>query len=222
MSKKETILTYSLLAFVSLGIIIGTYFGNIGNIISTITTAITAIIGAIAVYIQMRKDKEISETEFLLEFSKFFYTFEGAQALEKKIDRAMERGEIYEWSEEDYNSLSDYMIWLDALSTMIINKTLSLKLVNNIFNYRFFTVVNNPSLQRKELCVYGVYYKSIFKAHNMWVKYRKALGQPILFEEYDLSKVEIYESALKDKAVIKSIPYEPHGKVPIAPKARKK
>ena len=199
MSRRESIITYSLLVFLCAGIILGTFLGDLGEIISTVITSITAVVGAIAVYIQMKKDKEINETQFLLEFSKFFYTFEGAQALEKKIDRAMEKGEIYEWTEDDYENLQDYMIWMVALGSMVLNKTLSLKLINNIFNYRFFTVVNNPSIQKNEINVYPTYYKSVFLLHKVWTQYRRDMGQPILFEEHDLSKLDIYDSMVKSK-----------------------
>ena len=81
MKLKEQILTYSLLGIMCAGVIVGSLLGDIGNVVSAVVTAITAMISAVAVYIQMKKDKEISQSEFLLEFSKYFYSFKSASEL---------------------------------------------------------------------------------------------------------------------------------------------
>ena len=199
MKKKELILTYTLLAVMCIGVIIGSLLGEIGDIIATITTAITAIISAIAVYVQMKKDKDIAQAEFLLEFSKFFYTFEGAQKLESKVDRAMEKNSMYKWNKDDYELVYDYMLWLEALASMVINKTLTLKLINNIYNYRFFAIVNNPTIQKNEIAKFPTFYKNVFKLHKLWSDYRKTEGQDILLEKYDLSKLQMYDQIVKGK-----------------------
>ena len=197
MKRRETIITYSLMIILCIGIILGSFLGDIGEIISTIITSLTAIISAIAVYIQMRKDAKITQAEFLLEFSKVFYSYEGAQELEKKIDRAAENGELYEYTTEDYELLNDYLLWLEGLSTMVVNKTFNIKLINNLYNYRFFMVVNNPSIQKNELGRFATFYKDIFILHKLWTTYRKKHNQPILNGKYDLSKLPNYEETLK-------------------------
>lgn len=194
MKLKEKITTYTLLVIMCVGIIVGSFFGEVGNIISTIVTSLTAIISAVAVYIQMKKDADITQTEFLLEFSKFFYTFEGTQIIEQKIDRAMEKNQIYEYTDDDYLYLCDYLLWLEGLASMVMDKSLTISLINDLYNYRFFAVVNNPMIQEKELVKFSSYYPGIFKLHKKWVDYRKAKGQPIMQEEFDLSKIENYES----------------------------
>ena len=199
MKLKEKLFTYSLLVVMCVGVAVGTFFGRIGEIISTIVTSLTAVVSAIAVYIQMKKDKDITQTEFLLEFSKFFYTFEGAQKLEKKIDRAMEKNKLYEYSTDDYEEVCDYLLWIEALASMVNRKSLSIKTINDLYSYRFFAVVNNPSIQTKEIANYANYYKNIYHLHREWVKYRKSLGQEILLEEYDLSKTESYNAICKGK-----------------------
>jgi hypothetical protein len=197
MKKKETIITYTLMIIMCLGIFIGSMFGGVGTIISTIVTSATAVVSAIAVYIQMRKDTEITQAEFLLEFSKFFYSFEGAQKLEAKIDRSVEKGQVLKITSDDYEEVNDYMIWLEGLASMVINKTLTLKLIDNMYNYRFFALVNNPYIQQSELSAFGSYYRNIFKLHYMWSEYRKEHGKEILYEKYDLSKLDNYESVVK-------------------------
>lgn len=197
MKKKETILTYLLMFVVCVAVVIGSFFGEVGEIISTIITSLTAVISAIAVYVQMRKDTKITQAEFLLEFSKVFYAYEGAQVLENKIDRATEEGKLYEYTTDDYEALNDYLLWLEGLAAMVVNKTLTVKLINSLYNYRFFMVVNNPSVQQNELGRFATSYKDIFILHNQWISYRKKHNQPILLEESDLSKLDAYDSILK-------------------------
>ena len=197
MKLKETILTYVILIIMCVGISVGFFFDDIGVIISNVVTALTAIISAIAVYVQMKKEAQITQAEFLLEFSKVFYSYEGAPKLEEKIDRAMEKNEIYKYTTKDYELVNDYMIWLSALASMVENKTLSIKIIDSIYNYRFFTVVNNPYVQKHELIPFAQFYKSIYILHDEWVRYRKKHGKKILFEEYELSKQENYAEIVK-------------------------
>lgn len=198
-SRKETVVIYSLLVLMCFGVVIGSFWNEYGSIISTIVTSITAVVSAIAVYFQMRKDTEITQAEFLLEYSKCFYSYEGAELLEKKIDKAIEKKELYQYSVEDYELVYDYFLWITGLASMVENKTLPISLINNIYNYRFFTVVNNPSIQQSELCKFGEYYKSVYRLHKQWTDYRKKHNQYILQEDYDLSKVESYQRILAIK-----------------------
>ena len=194
MKLTEKILIYSLLTIMCLGITIGTFFDSIGTVIAGITTTITAVISAVAVYYQMKKDAQVTRAEFLLEFSKVFYSYDGAVKLEAKIDKAAENGKIYEYTSDDYELLNDYMLWLEALSSMVENRTITIDLINDLYNYRFFSVVNNPSVQDKELCVFAQYYSSIFSLHKAWSAYRIKHGEFIINEEYDLSKHPVYKT----------------------------
>lgn len=199
MKLKESIITYSLMVVMCVGVVVGSLFGSIGDIIANIITSLTAVVSALAVYIQMKKDTQITQTEFLLEFSKNFYFYDKALLLEEKIDRSFENGEVYKYTTEDYELLGDYMLWLDALASMIDNKTFRLQTINNLFNYRFFSVVNNPYIQEMELCKFSDYYKHIFILYSKWSAFRKKNGQPILQEEYDLSKTQAFKNILKIK-----------------------
>ena len=147
----------------------------------------------------MKKDAKITQAGFLLEFSKLFYSYEGAEKLEQKIDRKVEQGEMYVYTTDDYELINDYFLWLEALAAMIENKTLDIAFVNELYNYRFFSVTNNPTIQKNELCRFAQYYSSIFFLHKEWVAYRKKHRQPIMYEEYDLSKHPEYNAVLKGK-----------------------
>ena len=95
--------------------------------------------------------------------------------------------------------VNDYFLWLEALAAMIENKTLDIAFINELYNYRFFSVINNPSIQKNELCRFAQYYSSIFWLHKNWTLYRRKHGQPIMHEEYDLSKYPLYDKVLSSK-----------------------
>ena len=174
MKLKESIITYSLMVVMCVGVVVGSLFGSIGDIIANIITSLTAVVSALAVYIQMKKDTQITQTEFLLEFSKNFYFYDKALLLEEKIDRSFENGEVYKYTSEDYELLGDYMLWLDALASMIDNKTFRLQTINNLFNYRFFSVVNNPYIQEHYLLPTSSSYVQLFELCQIWTRHRKS------------------------------------------------
>ena len=70
MKKKELIFTYVILGILLVAITVGTLSDDFGNLIANIITTLMAIVSAVAVYLQMKKDTEITKAEFLLEFSK--------------------------------------------------------------------------------------------------------------------------------------------------------
>lgn len=200
MSKKEIILTYSLMFIIIIGAIVATFVDSISNIVSAIITSLAAIVGAVALYIQMRKDKQISQASFLLEFSKYFYIMSGAGEIEEKFDRAIERGEEYDATGDvDYEGRTAYLQWCESLASLIKRGTLSVDKIDTIFSYRFFSIVNNTYIQKEELIKFPDYYKNIFLLHKKWTEYKKRNGEPILFADKDLSKVSIYNSIISKK-----------------------
>lgn len=68
---KNSVLTIATMLIV-IGIIISSFLTEYSSLIATITTTITAVIGAVALFIQFKKDKEINKASFLLEVSKQF------------------------------------------------------------------------------------------------------------------------------------------------------
>ena len=199
MKLKEKVFAFFILFILCAGVTIGTIIETYGDIITNLTTTLTAVVSVGAVYLQMKKDAKITQAGFLLEFSKLFYSYEGAEILEQKIDRKAEQGEMYVYTTDDYELINDYFLWLEALAAMIENKTLDIEFINELYNYRFFSVTNNPSIQKNELCRFAQYYSSIFFLHKEWVSYRKKHGQPIMYEEYDLAKNPVYDKILSGR-----------------------
>lgn len=70
-----------------------------------------------------------------------------------------------------YQSIVNYLVYLESFATLITQRRVKIKEVDDLFGYRFFIAVNNPVLQQNELLPYKQFYKGIYKAYIRWVRY---------------------------------------------------
>ena len=192
---SNTILIIST-SLIVLGVIIGSFLTEYSNTISTIVTTVTAIIGAVALWIQFKKDKQINEASFIVEFYQSFYEQESNVKVLNELDK--------KYSEEKYTSLKtmsadvlNYLTWIRTLCDLIDRKVLSYESIDEIYSYKFFMILNNKEVQEMEIHKYANLYKLIYKTHNGWTKYHKKKGLAILMADEDLSLVEGYEDLCK-------------------------
>lgn len=68
---KNLIVIISTLLIV-IGVIVSSVLTDQASVISTVVTTITAIIGAVALWIQFKKDREVNQASFIIEFHKSF------------------------------------------------------------------------------------------------------------------------------------------------------
>ena len=157
----------------------------LANKIFDIVTLITAILGAIALYIQFKRDKNINEASFLLEFWKTFSENPKLIAIQKKLDPS-ENLASTQLTEDDYETILTYAQWLEALCTIINRNIVSINFIDDMYNYMFFSFVNNKYIQERELLPNCKYYRGIFKSYALWSEYLKSRKKDILFEENSL------------------------------------
>jgi len=158
---------------------------GIASRIAEVVTLITAVVGAIALYLQFKRDKEINEASFLLEFWKSFSENPSLQSVMQKCDKQLNNQPV-EWTEEDYDSIVSYGQWLEALSSVINKDILTFDFINNMYNYCFFVFVNNKYIQEKELLPNKPYYQGIITAYRAWLKYLRKHKLHIMLEENSL------------------------------------
>lgn len=159
--------------------------------IATVITTITAIIGAVALWIQFSKDKQISQASFIVEFYQTFYAQEGNLKVLTELDK--------KYSNEKYDSLKmmkpevlNYLGWIRSLCSLIDRGVLSIESVDEIYGYKFFIILNNKEVQEMELSKYPDLYKLMFRTHKSWSDYRKKKGGHLICESEDLSLIESY------------------------------
>lgn len=165
---------------------------GIGSRIVEVITLITAVIGAVALYLQFKRDKEINEANFLLEFWKSFSENDKLIVIQEKCDRDL-CSDSTSFKDSDYSGILLYAQWLEALSAVINRELLSFDFIDNLYNYMFFVFVNNKYVQEKEILPNLEYYQGIIEAYKLWINYLKKHNKKILLEENSLiNEIEKY------------------------------
>lgn len=193
--KKSKTMTYVLIIIVIIMLMVSSLFSEneymIDKIITIITTA-TAMIGAIAIFIQFKKDKNINQANFILNYGKYFHEVKGNDEINEKLEK-YQQGQKDIFNESDNMGIINCLVWCEGLSVLIQDGTLELCKIDNLFSYTFFLIVNNEYIQKHELVENAEYYKGVYALHRIWTDYKRKTRQPILNEETDLSKTKEYK-----------------------------
>ena len=180
-----------LITFISIFLICCSIFATLllenetASRIAEIVTLITAIIGAIALYVQFKRDKNINEAGFLLEFWKSFSENPHLIKIQMKCDKDINAKKTC-FNEEDYEGIIIYAQWLEALCAIIKREVVSLDFINNMYGYIFFVFVNNKYVQEKEILPNKKFYQGIIGAYGLWVKYLKKHNKEVMLEKNSL------------------------------------
>jgi len=127
--------------------------------ISTVVATIVAGLGIFGVWIQLKRDANIKEAEFLINFNFTFITTDKLVAMEQKLERCRTKGETLTLEGEERQQLIDYLVYLESLAPLVINRMVHLEIVDNLFSYRYFVAVNNPEIQAFELFPEAEFYR---------------------------------------------------------------
>ena len=147
-----------------------------------------AIIGLIAIWYQLKKNKEINDAQFIVEI---FEQYRSHSELFNKISPYEERD--LNLSKKDKNKITSLLGFYESIYYLLEKKVISFHTVNNSFGYNFFSLVHHEYVQKSELASYGEYYRTIFKLHKIWVEFRKSKNQKIVGQNNSLEKLDEYE-----------------------------
>lgn len=189
--RKNSI--YYTFAFLIIMILVLSLFldNTLGSRIVTIATVCTAMIGAISMFIQYKRDKDVNQATFILEYEKYFHSLNKVEETVRILDE-YRLGDKNNLKKIDYQGIVNYLVWCEELATLYQKNVVDLETIDNIFSYTFFLITNNAYIQEKELCPQAEFYKGIFYLHKQWTNYKKATKQPIINEEESLNKVKDY------------------------------
>ena len=95
-------------------------------------------------------------------------------------------------TEENQQTVVNYLVYHEALAVFVKKRVLSIDSIDDLFAYRFFLIMNNPEIQRKELCPEAQYYHGCYWLHKKWTEYRKKKGLYIMLEGTSLEKTDEY------------------------------
>ena len=185
---KKGKLTIFLSVFLLAISLIGSIFiaDNISSKLFNAITVVTAIVGAIALFIQFKKDKQINEASFIFDFSASFYDQYNCADLVPILDDYADNKIKNINYEENSGIIVRYMQWVESIGAIIEEGTIDLKSIDQVLGYRFFIIVNNKEIQKNELIPYRSHYIGTFKLYKKWYEYKKANNLPIPLEKTSL------------------------------------
>lgn len=168
--------------------------------VATIITTVTAIIGAFAIWFQMKRERDINEAEFIMNYNISFIENPEYVELEQRLEKyrkVIEAGGNPEEAEEiiteeNQQTVVNYLVYHEALAVFVKKRVLAIDSIDDLFAYRFFLIMNNPEIQRKELCPEAQYYHGCYWLHKKWTEYRKKKGLYILLEDTSLEQTDEY------------------------------
>lgn len=149
--------------------------------------SITAIIGVIAIWYQMKRDKDLTEAEFINNLNNTFTTNPDIKYIFAKLQNS--RGsEEDPFIDEDMIKVVDYLTFFETISNLIQRNVLNFDMINDLFSYRFFIIVHNIHIQDREIIPDNSYYGNLYTLHKLWVHYRKKNNLDIPYESKSLEK----------------------------------
>lgn len=193
MKKNKTILIISILMMCAA--LIGSLFLDdvLGARISNIVTIITAIVGAVALFVQFKKDKDLNMASFVIDYSVQFYDIYNLNNILNELEKCRVDKDYKLDVEKNYQDIVAYLQWLESLAALVNTNLLTIEKIDDVLSYRFFLIVNNKQIQEAELIPCKEFYRGIFKMYKEWSAYKKKKGLFIIFEENELSNYPEYK-----------------------------
>lgn len=198
--KKNKVVTIISVILLSIALISSLFLDEvIGSRISNIITIITAIIGAVALFVQFKKDKELNEASFIVDYSVQFYDIYNLKDILNELENCRKDKNYVINMDKYYKDIVGYLQWLESLAALVNNKILSIKKIDDVLSYRFFLIVNNKQIQNYEIIPCRNYYRGIYRLYQEWSEYKKKNNLEIIFENNELSKSKGFEEISNSK-----------------------
>jgi len=197
MKRSKAVLVISIIMMAAA--LVGSLFLDdvLGARISNIVTIITAIVGAVALFVQFKKDKELNMASFVIDYSVQFYDIYNLNNILNELEKCRVDKKYKLDVEKNYQDIVAYLQWLESLAALVNTNLLTIEKIDNVLSYMFFLIVNNKEVQDKEIIPCREFYRGIFELYEKWSAYKKKKNMQIIFEENELSLREEYKEIQK-------------------------
>ena len=140
-----TVLSVALIAFGMFGSLL--LEEALANRIVGIITACTAIVGAVSLFYQFKRDKNLNEASFLVDYSQQFYEIYDCADLMNELEKCRIDPDYVLDTEKYYQKIVGYLEWLETLGALVNSNLLSISKIDDVLSYRYFLIVNNKQIQ---------------------------------------------------------------------------
>ena len=154
-----------------------------------VITAVTAIFGVISILVQSQENHDLRESQFIVNLNKDYISNGEYQLLLDSLEK-VKAGESF--SADKFDLISNYFDFFEPIYLLIRKKVIDIETIDDLFAFRFFSVVNNKEVQRQVICPYIAFYKNIIALHYLWKDYRTKHHKNIPFSETDLQLIDGY------------------------------
>ncbi|MCL2324554.1 MAG: hypothetical protein FWC48_03145 [Actinomycetia bacterium] len=152
-------------AVLVLGASVAFYFLQ-GTGLESLVVAVTAVIGAVAIWFQTRRSKDMAEGEFILALNSEFAGNEDIRMILKKL-YTNERIQ-----EEDRVALIAYLTFFETMYLLIRRDVLDIALLDDLFRERYVLAINNKDCQQLEIITDAISYSNLYTLDHLWTSYR--------------------------------------------------
>ena len=186
--KLRRIGVFFTIALIALGVIIAAYLVYILFDYRINDSMIAAAIAGASLIYEVRKSKKLNEAEFLIHLNSLFITNSDYKKIydllsnynfdiEPNFDSNPDLESKEKLEKEISNcDISNYLTLFETFYILLKRKVIDIKLLDDLFAYRFFLAVHNPYIQRKKLAISPKNFKNIYRLEYMWLQYRKSVG----------------------------------------------
>ena len=175
----------------------------------------STVVGAVLVWMNLKRSEKVNEAAYIKDLNNQFITnknmTEVEHALELYYNQVVAGDEApvlrldLDRESEDCQKLINYLVYLESLAAIIDQNVIHIKMIHNVFAYRFFLAVNNPVVQANELYPYADYYKGCFRLAQEWVGAFENPEEEIPLYETRLRYTRIRKAKVSDAEAIASI-----------------
>ena len=162
--------TLPIILLLILFLMIAIYLLLSNNLAGDFLVSLTAVVGALAIWFEIKRGKEIAEGEFVITLNNSYLMNPDIKAIYRKIIS----GEKIE--EADRAAVVEYLTFFETLYILMNRDVVNISMIDDLFAYRFFSAVNNKDIQDMELVKDAIYYKNIYRLDNLWHKHRFEQG----------------------------------------------
>jgi hypothetical protein len=168
---------------------LGSKHVNIAEKTLDLIAKITAAGGVIVLAYQFKREKDLSEADFILRLNQDFITNSQIVRIYTLLEQSKEEGQKTNvFSDDDIIDMANYLCFFEPFKKLIDAGIIDIKTIDPIMAYRFFLATNNRFMQEMLLCKKGkeIAWAAIYGLHDEWRKYRKQKRLPVWQEESDL------------------------------------
>jgi ribosomal protein S18 acetylase RimI-like enzyme len=167
---------YGLIFFVVIAVVIlgAMFFDELMRYVEG-AALIGAAIGLLKLIYESNKTRKLKEAEFVASLNRDFNSNSLICALYKKLEHDFRKPkETSSIDDDDVVSFVVYLTFFETLHDLIQKGIIKIETIDDLFGYRFFIMIHNPTVQKQELTAPELIgsYVNIFKLYDKWTKHR--------------------------------------------------